>query len=78
MTRLFIPDSRIGSRLEPLVGFEPTDSALTINRLGEALSLLSSPDLKLLLRVIEEWPRMSSALKLAAVAIVEASKTQEG
>ncbi len=64
--------------MEPLVGFEPTDSALIVKGLGDALSLLSSPDLKLLLRVVEAWPRMSSSLKLAAVAIVEASKAQEG
>ncbi len=61
------------SRLEPLVGFEPTDSAISINDLVGALSPLSSPDLRLLLRVAEKWPTLNGSLKLAILAIVDAS-----
>jgi hypothetical protein len=59
--------------LEPLVGFEPTDSELSINELVGALSPLSSPDLRLLLRVAEKWPSLNGSLKLAILAIIDSA-----
>ncbi len=59
--------------MEPLVGFEPTDLPLCGKGLAEGLSPLSSPDLRLLLRVVEKWPSLNGSLKLAILAIVESA-----
>ena len=59
--------------MEPLVGFEPTDLDLTVNELAGVVSPLSSPDLRLLLRIAEKWASLNGSLKLAILAIVEGS-----
>ncbi|MES2659210.1 MAG: hypothetical protein V4689_11385 [Verrucomicrobiota bacterium] len=59
--------------LEPLVGFEPTEISLCGKGLIEGLSPHSSPDLRLLLRVVEKWPSLNGSLKLAILAIIEGS-----
>ena len=65
-------------QMEPLVGFEPTDSELIVNELVGVVSPLSSPDLRLLLRVAEKWAVLNGSLKLAILAIVEASSLSGG
>ena len=60
-------------KMAPAVGIEPTASTLNINDLGETLSPHSSPDLRLLLRVVEKWPTLNGSLKLAILAIIEGS-----
>ncbi len=59
--------------MEPAVGLEPTVSPLDVNGLGDTLSPDSSPDLRLLLRVVEKWPSLNGSLKVAILAIVEGS-----
>jgi hypothetical protein len=57
----------------PAVGIEPTAETLAFNELGNPTSLLNSPDFRLLLKVVEAWPRLHGSLKLAILAIVDAS-----
>ena len=59
--------------MEPLVGFEPTDFSICGKALVEGLSPQSSPDLRLLLRVVEKWGSLNGSLKLAILSIVEGS-----
>ena len=59
--------------MAPAVGIEPTVSPLNIKALSASLSPDSSPDLRLLLRVVEAWPNLNGSLKVAILAIVEGS-----
>jgi hypothetical protein len=61
------------AKMAPALGIEPSAPPLNINILGGTLSPYSSPDLQLLLRVVEKWPSLSGSLKLAILAIVEGS-----
>ena len=65
-------------QMEPLVGFEPTDSELIVNELVGVVSPLSSPDLKLLFRIAENWGALSDCLKLAILAIVDSAPAKGG
>ena len=46
--------------MAPAVGIEPTVSLLKINGLPDGWTPDSSPDLRLLARVVESWPRLSA------------------
>lgn len=59
--------------MAPAAGIEPTVSPLNINALGGTVSPDSSPDSRLLLRVVEKWPTLNGSLKLAILAIIEGS-----
>ncbi len=59
--------------MAPAVGIEPTAKALELNGLYTPDSLLHSPDFRLLLKVADAWPRLHGSLKLAILAIVDAS-----
>ncbi len=59
--------------MAPAVGIEPTASPLSVNELLEGWSPDSSPDLRLLLRVVEAWPNLNGSLKVAILAIIEGS-----
>lgn len=59
--------------MAPAVGIEPTACPLSVNALREGWSPDSSPDLRLLLRVVEAWPNLNGSLKVAILAIVEGS-----
>ena len=59
--------------MAPAVGIEPTVSPLSINGLPEGWSPDSSPDLRLLLRVVEAWPNLGGSFKVAILAIIEGS-----
>ena len=61
-------------KMAPAVGIEPTVSPLSVNGLREGWSPHSSPDLRLLLRVVEKWPNLNGSLKVAILAIVEGSE----
>jgi len=63
--------------MAPAVGIEPTVSPLSVNELGGTLSPHSSPDLGLLLKVVEGWPRINGSLKLAILATVDAAAGKE-
>ena len=60
-------------QMEPLVGFEPTNFDLIVNELVGVVSPLSSPDLRLLLRVAEKWGSLNGSLKLAILAIIDSA-----
>ena len=64
--------------MAPALGIEPSGLLLNINDLGDPLSPHSSPDFRLLLRVAEKWPSLNGSLKLAILAIVDASSVKGG
>lgn len=59
--------------MAPAVGIEPTAPLLNVKGLPEGWSPDSSPDLRLLLRVVEAWPNLSGSFKAAILAIIEGS-----
>ena len=61
--------------MAPAVGIEPTGNALDVNGLNSEDSPGISPDLRLLLRVVEAWPKLNGAFKLAILAIVDAMES---
>lgn len=69
-----MPHTGTKTKMAPAVGIEPTALPLIVNVLREEWSPDSSPDLRLLLRVVEAWPNLNGSLKLAILAIVEGSE----
>ena len=59
--------------MAPALGIEPSTPPFSIKDLGDPLSPDSSPDLRLLLQVVEKWPSLNGSLKVAILAIVEGS-----